>query len=55
MVSDAESVVGDSPVIGRIYDTDDTEAAPEGGLMVGGVHWDNSWINNCDLYDDLDD
>ena len=51
VISDTESLVGDSPGVEGIGD-DETE--PQRGFMFGVIHWDANWIKDMDLYDDLD-
>jgi len=56
VISDAETVVGGSIVIGEVDDMGDTEVTPQRGFMFGGILWDAVWIDCWDQFDgDLDD
>ena len=53
--SDTESVVGYPSAKEEIDDTDDIEVGLQRGFTLGGLLWDVSWVDNMDLYDNLDD
>ena len=54
IIPDTKSMVGDSLDVG---DTEDTSVLGEGpwqGFIFEDMLWDANWVDNMDLYDDLD-
>ena len=48
-------MVGDSLDVGETEDTSALGEGPWQGFTFGGMLWDASWVDNINLYDDLND
>jgi len=54
-IVDTESLVGDSFGVVEMEDTSTIKEEARRGFTYGGVFWDETWEDDIDLYDDLDD
>ena len=54
-IIDTESLVGDSLDVIEMEDTSTIKEETRRGFTYGGVFWDETWEDDMDLYDDLDD
>jgi len=54
-INDTESMVGNPFDAGETEDTSELEEGYQREFTFGGMLWDASWVDNMDLYDDLDD
>ena len=54
-IVDTESLVGNSLDVVEMENTSTIKEETRRGLTYGGVFWDETWEDDMDLYDDLDD
>jgi len=54
-IDDTESSVGDSSDVVEMEDTSTIKEEIRRGFTYGGVSWDETWEDDMDLYDNLDD
>ena len=50
-----ESLIGDSLDVVEMEDTSTIKEEARRGFTYGGVFWDETWEDDMDLYEDLDD
>ena len=54
-IVDMVSLIGDSLDVMEMEDTSTIKEETRRGFTYGGVSWDETWEDDMDLYDDLDD
>ena len=54
-IVDTESLVGDSLEVAEMEHSSTIKEEARRGFTYGGVFWDETWEDDMDLYDDLDD